>query len=192
MSDLQPPTRRFRCRRRVGPHLDKKPHAAGAIAFLAVSSPAVFAFAAYQRQSAISPPSASITSPTGAFVLLGIALLIALGFEFVNGFHDTANAVATVIYTHSLPAPLRRYLVRLFQLPRRPDLLRSRRLHRRHPAPRRADPPGRLRRRLRHDLRPPHRCHHLEPRHLGHGPAQFLISRPHRLHHGRRPREPVQ
>ncbi|MDG6093889.1 inorganic phosphate transporter [Acetobacter sp. AN02] len=39
----------------------------------------------------------------GAFVLLGIALLIALGFEFVNGFHDTANAVATVIYTNSLP-----------------------------------------------------------------------------------------
>src|SRR5262249_11827563 len=38
------------------------------------------------------------------FVLLGVALLIALGFEFVNGFHDTANAVATVIYTHSLPA----------------------------------------------------------------------------------------
>jgi PiT family inorganic phosphate transporter len=36
------------------------------------------------------------------YVLLVIALLIALGFEFVNGFHDTANAVATVIYTHSL------------------------------------------------------------------------------------------
>jgi PiT family inorganic phosphate transporter len=36
------------------------------------------------------------------FILLGIALLIALGFEFVNGFHDTANAVATCIYTHSL------------------------------------------------------------------------------------------
>jgi inorganic phosphate transporter, PiT family len=36
------------------------------------------------------------------YVLLGIALMIALGFEFVNGFHDTANAVATVIYTHSL------------------------------------------------------------------------------------------
>ncbi|MES2392397.1 MAG: inorganic phosphate transporter, partial [Acidobacteriota bacterium] len=33
---------------------------------------------------------------------LGVALFIALGFEFVNGFHDTANAVATVIYTHSL------------------------------------------------------------------------------------------
>jgi PiT family inorganic phosphate transporter len=36
------------------------------------------------------------------YVLLGTALLIALAFEFVNGFHDTANAVATVIYTHSL------------------------------------------------------------------------------------------
>jgi PiT family inorganic phosphate transporter len=36
------------------------------------------------------------------FLLLGVALLVALGFEFVNGFHDTANAVATVIYTHSM------------------------------------------------------------------------------------------
>lgn len=42
------------------------------------------------------------TATAWPFVLLGIALLIALGFEFVNGFHDTANAVATVIYTHSL------------------------------------------------------------------------------------------
>jgi inorganic phosphate transporter, PiT family len=38
----------------------------------------------------------------GAFLFLGLALLIALGFEFVNGFHDTANAVATVIYTNSM------------------------------------------------------------------------------------------
>src|ERR1700690_2329217 len=38
------------------------------------------------------------------YALLALALLIALGFEFVNGFHDTANAVATVIYTHALPA----------------------------------------------------------------------------------------
>ena len=30
------------------------------------------------------------------------ALAVALAFEFVNGFHDTANAVATVIYTNSL------------------------------------------------------------------------------------------
>ena len=39
---------------------------------------------------------------TGARVMLAVSLLIALGFEFVNGFHDTANAVATVIYTKSL------------------------------------------------------------------------------------------
>jgi PiT family inorganic phosphate transporter len=36
------------------------------------------------------------------YLLLVLALMVALGFEFVNGFHDTANAVATVIYTHSL------------------------------------------------------------------------------------------
>jgi PiT family inorganic phosphate transporter len=36
------------------------------------------------------------------YLMLGFALLVALGFEFVNGFHDTANAVATVIYTHTL------------------------------------------------------------------------------------------
>jgi PiT family inorganic phosphate transporter len=36
-----------------------------------------------------------------AFFLL-LALALALSFEFVNGFHDTANAVATVIYTHTL------------------------------------------------------------------------------------------
>src|SRR5580658_10954334 len=35
-------------------------------------------------------------------LLLFLALALALSFEFVNGFHDTANAVATVIYTHSL------------------------------------------------------------------------------------------
>ncbi len=32
------------------------------------------------------------------------ALFIAFGFEFVNGFHDTANAVTTVIYTGTLRA----------------------------------------------------------------------------------------
>lgn len=52
--------------------------------------------------------TATIESPTTLipYLLLGVALLIALAFEFVNGFHDTANAVATVIYTHSLPAPV--------------------------------------------------------------------------------------
>ena len=44
--------------------------------------------------------SLGIDMPTA--ILLCLALLLALSFEFVNGFHDTANAVATVIYTHSL------------------------------------------------------------------------------------------
>jgi inorganic phosphate transporter, PiT family len=43
-------------------------------------------------------PSSSLL----VYALLTVALLIALAFEFVNGFHDTANAVASVIYTHSL------------------------------------------------------------------------------------------
>jgi inorganic phosphate transporter, PiT family len=46
----------------------------------------------------ISAPASSALP----YILLGIALLIALGFEMCNGFHDTSNAVATVIYTHSL------------------------------------------------------------------------------------------
>jgi hypothetical protein len=41
------------------------------------------------------PPTTTVMP----FILLGVALLIALGFEFVNGFNDTANAVATVIYS---------------------------------------------------------------------------------------------
>lgn len=36
------------------------------------------------------------------YLFLGLAIALVIGFEFVNGFHDTANAVATVIYTNSL------------------------------------------------------------------------------------------
>ncbi len=58
----------------------------------------------YAIYGLVSDMHATNTPPLaiGTFVLLGLALLIALGFEFVNGFHDTANAVATVIYTNSL------------------------------------------------------------------------------------------
>lgn len=42
------------------------------------------------------------TVSVGSGIFLLLALGMALSFEFVNGFHDTANAVATVIYTHSL------------------------------------------------------------------------------------------
>ena len=54
----------------------------------------------------IDEAKANVTTSWLPFGLLAIALLIALAFEFVNGFHDTANAVATVIYTHSLPPQL--------------------------------------------------------------------------------------
>jgi inorganic phosphate transporter, PiT family len=64
---------------------------------------AVLLFVAYSIYSDIDAAGTRITS-YAPFLLLFVALLIALGFEFVNGFHDTANAVATVIYTRSLPA----------------------------------------------------------------------------------------
>ncbi|CAN5577496.1 inorganic phosphate transporter [soil metagenome] len=49
---------------------------------------------------------AALSLDTLTFIAFGIALLVAFGFEFINGFHDTANAVTTVIYTRSLsPTP---------------------------------------------------------------------------------------
>ena len=71
----------------------------GAGLFVAVLGGGI-AYVGAQLLADLAPaPPASLV----AYLLLGVALLIALGFEFVNGFHDTANAVATVIYTHSLP-----------------------------------------------------------------------------------------
>ena len=46
---------------------------------------------------------AVVTLHATELIALIPALILALGFECVNGFHDTANAVATVIYTRSLP-----------------------------------------------------------------------------------------
>jgi inorganic phosphate transporter, PiT family len=64
---------------------------------------AVILFVAYSIYSDVGATGVRVTN-YAPFLLLFVALLIALGFEFVNGFHDTANAVATVIYTRSLPA----------------------------------------------------------------------------------------
>ncbi|MBN9319813.1 MAG: inorganic phosphate transporter [Caulobacterales bacterium] len=82
--------------------LDKGLGLAGGVGMVA----AIFAALIYVGYSVMADASASGTDPLTfvPFILLFIALLIALGFEFVNGFHDTANAVATVIYTNSLPA----------------------------------------------------------------------------------------
>ncbi|MFZ0758318.1 MAG: inorganic phosphate transporter, partial [Candidatus Sulfotelmatobacter sp.] len=57
---------------------------------------------AYAGSSLVHDLSAVHSASILPYLLLAVALLVALGFEFVNGFHDTANAVATVIYTHSL------------------------------------------------------------------------------------------
>lgn len=46
--------------------------------------------------------NAAFNLPAGPLIFLSIALFIAFLFEFINGFHDTANAVTTVIYTRSL------------------------------------------------------------------------------------------
>jgi PiT family inorganic phosphate transporter len=56
----------------------------------------------YAGRGLVRDLSAVHTASGPAYLLLAVSLLIALGFEFVNGFHDAANAVATVIYTNSL------------------------------------------------------------------------------------------
>jgi inorganic phosphate transporter, PiT family len=88
----------------VKPHLDHPVDPRFALGILAVLALGLF-YMAYSISSDISEAGGGPTTIL-PFILLGVALLIALGFEFVNGFHDTANAVATVIYTHALPAQI--------------------------------------------------------------------------------------
>jgi PiT family inorganic phosphate transporter len=83
------------------PQLDKKPGLFTIVVFFAVLAIGLL-FTAYSLMHDMNELGTVVTTWT-PFLLLGVALLIALGFEFVNGFHDTANAVATVIYTNSLP-----------------------------------------------------------------------------------------
>ena len=78
--------------------LNKGPGAIGTAIFIGALAIG-FVYAAYHLIADLSRVHSNSIFP---FILLGLALLVALGFEFVNGFHDTANAVATVIYTHSL------------------------------------------------------------------------------------------
>ena len=84
------------------PSLDLKPSPVTAFLFLGLLTVGL-AYTCYSLVVDIGSTGERATTWV-PFILLGVALLIALGFEFVNGFHDTANAVATVIYTHSLPA----------------------------------------------------------------------------------------
>jgi inorganic phosphate transporter, PiT family len=85
----------------VRPKLETKHDPFTIIIFLGLLVGGVL-FAAYSVYFDVSDSQVRVTAWL-PFVLLGVALFIALAFEFVNGFHDTANAVATVIYTNSLP-----------------------------------------------------------------------------------------
>jgi inorganic phosphate transporter, PiT family len=85
-----------------GPDLDRGFHPLTGIIYMGVVAAALL-FVAYSIYSDVDATGTKVTSYL-PFLMLFVALLIALGFEFVNGFHDTANAVATVIYTRSLPA----------------------------------------------------------------------------------------
>ena len=90
--------------RSSGPNLDKGFNPLSLIIFAGIMVAGLL-YVVYSVYSDIDETGAKITAFL-PFAMLFIALLIALGFEFVNGFHDTANAVATVIYTHSLPAEM--------------------------------------------------------------------------------------
>ena len=81
-------------------HLDQSIDVRAVLIFLAILAGGLF-FMAYSIYSDVADSGAAPKAIL-PFLLLGLAMVIALGFEFVNGFHDTANAVATVIYTHSL------------------------------------------------------------------------------------------
>src|SRR5579862_6209597 len=82
----------------INAKLNRRPGFVGIIGFGIVLVIGV-AYSAFHLLSDLSTVRSGSITP---YVLLGVALLVALGFEFVNGFHDTANAVATVIYTHSM------------------------------------------------------------------------------------------
>jgi PiT family inorganic phosphate transporter len=85
-----------------GPNLDGGINPLQGIIYLGVVAAALL-FVAYSIYADIDATGTKVNSYL-PYLMLFVALLIALGFEFVNGFHDTANAVATVIYTRSMPA----------------------------------------------------------------------------------------
>jgi PiT family inorganic phosphate transporter len=79
--------------------LKKKPASRASIAVFVLALVSSLVYIVFHVAKDLDSAPVTSYSP---YLLLGLALMIALGFEFVNGFHDTANAVATVIYTHSL------------------------------------------------------------------------------------------
>ena len=169
------------------PKLDQPFNPLTLILFFGVMA-AGFLFVAYSLYADVDAAGTKITTIV-PFLLLFVALVIALGFEFVNGFHDTANAVATVIYTHSLPAPIAvvwsgffNFLGVLVSIGAVAfgivSLLPVELILQVGSA-----------RRLRHGVRPADRGDHLEPRHLVPRPARLELAHVDRFDHRRRPRQ---
>ena len=169
---------------RKGPDLDKGFHPLTGVIYMGVVAAALL-FVAYSIYADIDATGTKVTTYL-PYLLLFVALLIALGFEFVNGFHDTANAVATVIYTRSMPAHIAVVWSGMFNL--FGVLLSS----------------GAVAfgivsllpvelilqvgssAGLRHGVRASDRRHHLEHRHLVSRAAGLELAHPDRIDHGRR------
>ena len=167
-----------------GPKLDHGVNPLQGIIYMGVVAAALL-FVAYSIYSDIDATGTHVKS-YAPYLLLFVALLIALGFEFVNGFHDTANAVATVIYTRSHAGQYRRGLVGHVQSVRRADVVWRGRLRHRVAAAGRTHPSGRKQRRFCDGLRPFDRRHHLERRNLVFWPASIQLPHADRIDHGRR------
>src|SRR3979411_2875488 len=84
------------------PTLDKGYNPLTAIIFFGILAVGLL-FVAYSLYVDVTETGVKTTTYL-PYLLLFVALLIALGFEFLTGFPHPAKAVATVIYTHSLPA----------------------------------------------------------------------------------------
>src|SRR5450432_2759254 len=84
------------------PNLDKGFNPLTMILFFGVLAAGLL-FVAYSIYADVDATGVKVTTYL-PYLLLFVALLIALGFEFVNGFFDSTNAAATEIYTHALPA----------------------------------------------------------------------------------------
>src|SRR5262245_32400193 len=87
---------------RRGPDLERGFHPLSGIIFMGVIAAALL-FVAYSIYVDVDEAGARATTLL-PYILLFVALLIALGFEFVNGFHDTANAVAEHFVANSRAA----------------------------------------------------------------------------------------
>ena len=163
------------------PNLDRQHGPFSKYGFLAVLVAGLFytGFSVF-RDVADSGSSPSTLLP---YLLLGFALLIALGFEFVNGFHDTANAVATVIYTHSLPPHMAVRLVGSMQFHRRAGIQRRRCVRHHFAAAGRTDPAGGIQRRFFHGLCFADCGHSVESRYLVAWASGIVIAYDDRLDH---------